>query len=283
MDECGINISWNLITDENVILRSEKLDETWLLTDTYRNSCLVCCAFDDARSVDILDIASHFRCLPSPERTFLILVPRRRPPEFSQRPDDEILWFSVSLGVLRAFNVARSPETGFSCYELLFWLLEAKAPKVNVECLQIPTEPSWHGAPDADRVDVEWIIPHKGPLAFLNTCLTSLDSCRGTSDVVSVCLDEEISNDHRKLAQAFPWATFYSSEPFGNGPYVSRDRFAQIGTTPFVIFQDSDDVPTLRRRGLLLSKMLETGADFVGSHEIYVIVLTGKSLPFDTP
>jgi hypothetical protein len=269
-NEYRAGVSWSLITDEDQIVSSETLDETWLLNDSLCNSSVVCCGFDDVESVDIFDIVSHFRRLPNPGATFVILVPRRRPPELSQRGDDEILWFSASLGVLRAFNAARSPETGFSCYELLFWLLEAKAPKINIECLQIPTEPSWHGSPNVDRVEVEWIIPHKGPLAFLHTCLNSVDSCRASSDVVSVCFDEEVSSEHRNEVQAFPWATFYSSEPFGNGPYVGRERLAQTGTTPFVIFQDSDDVSTPLRRRLLLSKMLETGADFIGSHEIHV-------------
>jgi hypothetical protein len=60
------------------------------------------------------------------------------------------------------------------------------------------------------------------------------------------------------------------SQPYSNGPYVGRERLVRSGSASIVLFQDSDDAPTLSRRRILLSEMLESGADFIGSHELHV-------------
>jgi hypothetical protein len=77
-----------------------------------------------------------------------------------------------------------------------------------------------------------------------------------------------VTDDHRQIVETFPWVEFYSSEPCSNGPYVGRERLARSCATSIVVFQDSDDAPTLSRRRVLLSEMLESGADLIGSHEL---------------
>ena len=87
---------------------------------------------------------------------------------------------------------------------------------------------------------------------------------------MSVCFDEETTGAHHELAERFPWVEFYGSRPHSIGPYVSRERFLRSGAAPLVVFQDSDDAPTVSRRRTLISQLLETGADLIGSHEIQV-------------
>jgi hypothetical protein len=65
------------------------------------------------------------------------------------------------------------------------------------------------------------------------------------------------------------WSSM-GSQPYSNGPYVGRERLVRSGSASIVLFQDSDDAPTLSRRRILLSEMLESGADFIGSHELHV-------------
>ena len=64
---------------------------------------------------------------------------------------------------------------------------------------------------------------------MLETCLRAVGESRGGADIVSVCFDEAVTDDHRELAQRFPWAEFYRSEPHSNGPYVSRERLVRSG------------------------------------------------------
>ena len=105
---------------------------------------------------------------------------------------------------------------------------------------------------------------------MLETCLNSVGESRGGADVVSVCFDEETTEAHHGLAEQFPWVEFYRSRPHSIGPYVSRESFLRSGAAPLVVFQDSDDAPTVSRRQTLISQLLETGTDLIGSHEIHV-------------
>jgi len=88
---------------------------------------------------------------------------------------------------------------------------------------------------------------------MLETCLRAVGESRGGADTVSVCFDEEVTHDHRELAERFPWAEFYRSEPHSNGPYVGRERFIRSGATQIVVFQDSDDAPTFVEEGSVTS------------------------------
>ena len=120
------------------------------------------------------------------------------------------------------------------------------------ECLQVPTQSKRPRQNTVQSSPVQWIIPHKAPLFMLETCLRAVGDSRGSTDIVSVCFDEEVNDEHHELAARFPWAEFYRSEPHSNGPYVGRERLVRSSPTPIVLFQDSDDAPTLSRRQVLL-------------------------------
>lgn len=113
--------------------------------------------------------------------------------------------------------------------------------------------------------------------------LLGVGESRASADIVSVCFDEEVTDDHRELAERFPWAEFYRSKPHSNGPYVSRERFIRTGAAPIVMFQDSDDAPTLSRRAALVPELFESGADLIGSHELHVNEMWGKVMALRYP
>ena len=62
---------------------------------------------------------------------------------------------------------------------------------------------------------------------MLETCLRAVGDSRGSADIVSVRFDEEVTDDHRELAEIFPWAEFYRCDPHSNGPYVARERLVR--------------------------------------------------------
>src|SRR5271155_1238043 len=187
--------------------------------------------------------------------SILILVLRKAAPELGQSWDGDVGSFIASVGLLRAFKKT-NPAQDCLCYNLLYWALNNRSHAVDLECLQVPIQSKRSYQSTLRNIAVQWIIPHKAPLFMLETCLQAVGDSRGSADIVSVCFDEEVTRDHRELAERFPWAEFYLSEPHSNGPYVSRERLIRSSPTPIVLFQDSDEAPTLSRRAVLLPHLL---------------------------
>ena len=214
--------------------------------------------------------------------SILILVPRKSAPDLEQSWDGEVASFIVSVGLLRAFKKTK-PAEEYSCYNLLYWALNNRSHGVGFECLQVPIESKRPRKNTLQNIAVQWIIPHKAPLFMLETCLRAVGDSRGSADIVSVCFNEEVTDEHHALAERFPWAEFYRSEPHSNGPYVGRERLVRSSPTPIVLFQDSDDAPTWSRRKVLLSETLESGADLIGSHELLVSEVWRKVMAIRYP
>ncbi len=117
---------------------------------------------------------------------------------------------------------------------------------------------------------VTWLIPHRGDAAHLHTCLQQVERDAGTHDSIWVCLDELPTTAHADLLHHHPAVHFWRLSPAGMGPYVARHILGQAAPTRFLLFQDSDDVPVAGRRNALVSEMLRSGADMIGSHELRV-------------
>jgi len=263
-------VSWGAIVGGEAWPVRQSFDEGWLLDPSISDTDIVCCASGQTERLGVADSIKEFSRFPNPAMSILVLVPRKPAPELEQRWDGEVGSFVVSVGLLRAFKKSNLSED-CSCFNLLYWALNNGSHGVSFECVQVPLQPSRPAAKTSQNDEgVQWIIPHKGPLFMLETCLRSASESRCSADIVSVCFDEETTADHRKLVEQFPWAEFYCSAPHSTGPYVSRERFLCSGATPIVLFQDSDDAPTLSRRRVLLSQMRESGADLIGSHEVHV-------------
>jgi hypothetical protein len=262
-------VAWRVVVLGDTSPSQRLFDEGWLLDSRVSDTDIVRCDSAGTEDLSVADSISEFSRFPNQAMSILILVPRKSAPELEQSWDGEVGSFIASVGLLRAFKKT-NPAEDCSCYNLLYWALNNRSHAVGFECLQVPIQSKGFYQGTLQDISVQWIIPHKAPLFMLETCLRAVGDSRGSADIVSVCLDEEVTDDHRELAMRFPWAEFYRSEPHSSGPYVSRERFIRSGATPVVLFQDSDDAPTLSRRGVLLAELLESGADLIGSHELLV-------------
>jgi hypothetical protein len=262
-------VCWRVVVGGEAWPSHDVFDEGWLLDSRIIDTDIVCCNSGESEYLGPANSISEFSIFPNPAMSILILIPRRSAPELEQRWDGDVGSFIVSVGFLRAFK--KSEFSGnYSCYNLLYWALNNRSQGVDFECLQVPVQSKEAYRNTLPHFNAEWIIPHKGPLFMLETCLHSVGRSRDSADIVSVCFDEGVTPDHRQLVERFPWVEFYGSKPYSNGPYVGRERLVRSGSASIVLFQDSDDAPTLSRRRILLSEMLESGADFIGSHELHV-------------
>jgi hypothetical protein len=267
--EDKIQVTWRVVVRGEASPRLHVFDEGWLLDSRIGDADIVRCDSAGTEDLSVADSISEFSRFPNPSMSILILVPRKPAPELEQSWDGEVASFVVSVGLLRAFKKTK-PAGDYSLYNLLYWALNSRSHGVGFECLQVPTQSKRPRQNTVQSIAVQWIIPHKAPLFMLETCLRAVGDSRGSADIVSVCFDEEVTDEHHELAERFPWAEFYRSEPHSNGPYVGRERLVRSSPTPILLFQDSDDAPTLSRRQVLLSEMLQSGADLIGSHELLV-------------
>lgn len=275
-------VAWRVVVRGEASPRRQVFDEAWLPDSRISDTDIVCRNSTETEDLSIADSLSEFSRFPNPAMSLLVLIPRKPAPDLEQRWDGDVASFIASVGLLRAFKKT-NPAEDYSSYNLLYWALNNPSHGVGFECLQVPIQSKRPYRSTSQDIAVQWIIPHKGPLFMLETCLRAVGESRGGADIVSVCFDEAATDDHRELAQRFPWAEFYRSEPHSNGPYVSRERFIRSGATPIVLFQDSDDAPTLSRRGVLVAALLESGADLIGSHELHVNEIWRKVMAIRYP
>ncbi|WP_374663909.1 hypothetical protein [Ramlibacter sp.] len=202
----------------------------------------------------------------------LILVPHRPPPEVCVREDGAVDSFACRLGTLRAL----AAHGGWALVQAdLYRVTEAALNNPHAPaaaCLQMPP-PSLDALADAEgdpALTAEWIIPHRGWLPHLRTCLAGVARAAGAGDLVSVALDEPVVETHRALAAQHPGARVLACEPSGVGPYVAREILASQCRHPAILFQDADDSPCVDRRHRLLAALVQRDLDLVGSHELRV-------------
>jgi len=116
----------------------------------------------------------------------------------------------------------------------------------------------------------EVVIPHRGSLTDLKTALWFLEQQTTSPKKVSVCFDEEVTQQHFALIDNFEEANFFVNLPEGVGPYPSRDVLARSTEEEVITFHDSDDCSTIDRIAVLTAKLKEEQLDVVGSHELRV-------------
>jgi len=120
------------------------------------------------------------------------------------------------------------------------------------------------------------VIPHAGPLAPLGSLLALLERARPPLLRVAVGFDEPVGTAHRELVARFAEFDFWAAEPHGGGPYVIREFLARRAREPWIVFQDSDDVPCVDRLDTLLAAAAAGGADVLGSWELQVNERRGR-------
>ncbi|MGH0035040.1 MAG: hypothetical protein ACQGVK_08420 [Myxococcota bacterium] len=125
-------------------------------------------------------------------------------------------------------------------------------------------EPRIDPAPDPAVM----VVPHAGDLEPLEALLGLLEHARPPSLRVVVGFDEPVGAEHLALVEHFGRFGFWSIDPHGGGPYVFRAFVAERAPEPWVIFQDSDDVPCIDRLPALRGEA--RACDVLGSWELQV-------------
>lgn len=200
---------------------------------------------------------------------FYFFIPRLPPPEHSFRHDPPVDSFACPVEVFKALY-PRSGIAGSPAFAMASALLEDRGELPSVRCLQLPLASGAYAGAKAERLSLEWIVPHQGDLGYLRRCLESVAATAHSGDKVSICFDEEVTGEHEDVMSAFPSFRYFMSQPFGNGPYVARDRLGKNSEADIVMFQDSDDISCCDRRSVLMKAMQEQNLELIGSHELRV-------------
>lgn len=226
---------------------------------------------------DGLQLAAVRRALaaawPPHDATLLVLVRYRRPPLLASRADAEVRSWGAAPALL-----AHLPPPAASLLTRLDAALQVPAVRVRVVQVGGEDAPRPAGLPAAGQpLSTAWVVPHRGSVAWLTECLARITpQLRPGLDEARVCLDEVPTPALLALQAAFPTSWFGALRRPGVGPFVARQRAAELTKCKWLLFQDSDDVPTLDRAAALQAALVERRLDAVGSHELRLDYLTGR-------
>jgi len=113
------------------------------------------------------------------------------------------------------------------------------------------------------------VIPHQGDLNHLKSCLHHINQNISCSKNINIYFDEIISKKHIEIINSFNYFNFYKISPTNQGPYVSRNHSALNNQRDYLIFQDSDDIPTRDRYYEISQEIKEQPhIDLFGCHEL---------------
>ncbi len=226
-------------------------------------------------------LAAHW---PGYTATLVVLVRYRRPPLLAGRADAEVRsWAAPPTLLARLPSAASTP---------LLTVLDAafRLPDVRVQVVQVggPASAAAPVEPPVPAPPIAWIIPHRGSARWLAECLARVaPQLRGSTDEAIVGLDEPPTPATAALGQTYgqphPGVWLGALRRPGVGPYVVRQRAVERTTAPWVLFQDSDDVPTLDRALTLGAALAARELDAVGSHELRLDYLSGQVLAVRFP
>lgn len=230
----------------------------------------------------LADVAAALQAEPS---TFVFLVKWQRPPINSHRDDGLVRSMVVPFPVLDRLPW-RSQHSAEDLPALCFRAAQLVLGPVPVQRLMV-----WQcGAPDPEQdpaqppaVSTTMILPHRGPLEFLATCLWYIAAQSLAPHRLHVAIDEPVTVAHQELRCRYSEAKWFRTEPPGCGPYVPRQALALKATTDAVVFQDSDDAPCYNRVPVLSAALASEGCDMIGSHELRVDELAGNVRAFRFP
>lgn len=197
----------------------------------------------------------------------VFIINRKNPPENGVRFDGDVSSFVCSLGVIRCLIDRKELDsTELTAFSVGLAAINSDV-AIRIGCLQVPIVKALGRTPNHKA---EWIIPHRGSLQYLRTSLISVRNVAEDNDQVSVCFDEEVTDQHHYITGEFPCFRFFRSSPHHNGPYVAREVLSSRSEGDVIIFQDSDDISCVGRRSSLLAEMERCELDLIGSHELRI-------------
>ncbi len=220
----------------------------------------------------------------------LVLIPHRRVPTRGHKRHTRIRSFGLADDrAMEGLRRDAPPEEWAyrACRDALHQGWEGRAPRFLVR--ELPPRDwrrrwqAWRDArrtrarrlvlpsdPQAGDVTALVAIPHAGPLGPLDSLLELLTTSAPEGVRIAVGFDEGPGPEHRRLVERYPSVDFWAVDPPGGGPYVIREFLARRATEPWIVFQDSDDVPCVDRLATLLSAVRERPVDVLGSWELQV-------------
>lgn len=203
----------------------------------------------------------------------VLLTPYLIPPKIRIRYDNDISSFACSYAF---FSNCIKNKVVTTLERLSFEiLLLAMRPDSCVRDLlvkQLPIDEKVQNLAAMDTsnqlFNVMVVIPHRGELNFVKTCINYIKNNHCQPEKLVVCFDEAITPAHKNLIKQHETIEFCHTQPHGVGPYVSRQCISFKTNIPYIIFQDSDDVPTSDRFQQFKKYVENNQVDLLGSHEI---------------
>lgn len=163
-----------------------------------------------------------------------------------------------------------------------FHAVAAAADDVNGSIDVVCVNSTKHTRDVCSDIAVAWIIPHRGADRHLRGCLARLRREAQPRDRIMVGFDQATKAQPWK--SEFPNVEFYQVDGPPVGPYVFRDWAWRNADRPFVIFQDSDDVPLPGRRRELVQVMAGPSAPGIcGTNELRLDYMRRKVIPVRFP
>ncbi len=204
---------------------------------------------------------------PAESTAFVVLVRYRRPPLLAARLDAHVRSWAAAPALLARLPAGGTPLLG---------VLDAALRLADVPILirQVGQPASLAAPPQQLPLrPTAWVIPHRGSARWLAECLARVGpQLRAGGDEALIGLDEPptaavVALRAAHLA-AHPGCWFGVLRRPGVGPFVVRQRLAERTAAEWLLFQDSDDVPTANRAAGLGAAMQRRNLDAVGSHEL---------------
>ncbi len=183
------------------------------------------------------------------QNPFILLVPTKQPPKLKTRFNDGKVKLILTNFTSEIESLVENIRPDTNLIKLCFNITKYVVDNKTIDSLIIrqfdDLELAEYNGPDKDK---RLILPHKGNLDYLDTCLDFLIKNNNKSTEICACFDEEITNQHTELIDRYnSQVNFYKLNPHSVGPYVSRQLLAESSDTTFLTFQDSDDIPTFDR------------------------------------
>lgn len=206
-------------------------------------------------------------------KQLILLTPYLTPPLRDRRQDGSISSFICSYELfVFCIKDATFNDLEHLCFQILSL---AMTPGFEVDELLIRQLPLHHTKEKKSRkklssplFDATLLIPHRGDLDFAKTCIHYVHKNQTQPKHIAFCFDESISEEHVKIIQRHQNIAFFHTQPTHSGPFIPRQHICLNAQSDYIIFQDTDDVPTTDRIQSFQKFVSKNPVDLVGSHEV---------------
>jgi hypothetical protein len=207
-------------------------------------------------------IAACRRILAREPSSCVVFVQEGDPPQVIYREDPPIDAILAPAATFRD-AVSRSRDPEHAAYVATSAVLRgARVRQLLIRTIGAPEQPE----PPAGVAPITTLVPHRGPFEMFSVCMHYVAHQWSRCKKAQVYFDEYLSGQHEDWLARNPSVEAYRSSCPGAGPYPGRHHLASQASTPWIMFQDSDDAPCADRVARLSEASAE--GDLLGSHEV---------------